>query len=142
MLYFFLRHIEVKHEEDGTTTYTYSPECLSPDRIEPLEVSFPDVKNAWEVLTAVSFGNFNKCPATDVIVEKSKYWYEKYGAEIKEISHDSIKYSIPDSLDLQKANELKDEILQFAPDSISFDESETEFAKNIIKDKYFYLWWD
>lgn len=142
MLYFFLRHIEVKHEDDGTTTYTYSPEYLSPDRIEPLEVSFPDVKNAWEVLTAVSFGNFNECPATDVIVEKSKYWYEKYGAEITEISHDSIKYSIPDSINSQKANELKDEILHFAPDSISFDESETEMVQNIIKEKCFYLWWD
>ena len=95
-----------------------------------------------ELLTAVKFGNFNKCPATEVIVKKSKYWYEKCEAEIKEISHDSIKYSIPDSLDLQKTNELKDEILQFAPDSISINESETEFEKNIIKDKYFYLWWD
>lgn len=47
MLYFFLRHIEVKHEEDSTTTYTYSPEYLSPGRFEPLEVSFRDVKNAW-----------------------------------------------------------------------------------------------
>ncbi len=143
MLDFFLNHIELKHEADGTTTYRYNPDYLSPDRIEPIEVSFPDVKNSWEVLSAVSFGNFNECPDTDVIVEQSKIWYENYQAEIVEIHHDSIKYSLPDdSLNLEKIHNLKNEILFFAPDSICFYESEADMSDSILKDKCFYLWWD
>ncbi len=142
MLDFFLKHIEVKHEADGTTIYKYNSDYLSPDRIEPIEVSFPDVKNSWEVLSAVSFGNFNACPLTDVIVSQSKVWHKKYGADIVEISHDTIKYSLPDSLDLEKIHDLKNEILSFAPDSICFYESYSDMSDSILKDKCFYLWWD
>lgn len=142
MLHFFLKHIEIKQEPDGTITYTYNHDYLSNDHLGYLDVSFPDVENSWDVLEIVSFGNFNDCPAADVIVEQSKLWYDKYGAEIVEISHDTIKYSLPDSPDLKKASELKEEIILFAPESISLFNSETDMTEEIIKEKCFYLWWD
>lgn len=144
MLDLFLRHIEVNHEFDGTTTYKYNSGYLSPDRIEPVEVIFPDIdkSKSWEVLRAVSFGDFNNCPSAEVIVSQSKDWYEKYGAVVTEIRHDTIMYSLPDSLDIEKINYLKDEILSFAPNSIEFYKSEDDIVECIAKQKCFYVWWD
>ena len=144
MLDFFLRHIEVNHELDGTTTYKYNPGYLSPDRIEPVEVEFPNINKSrsWEVLRAVSFGGFNNCPPTEEIVTQAKAWYEKYGAYVSEITHDTVKFAITDSLDDENISNLKDEILRFAPNSIEFYKSEADMVKRISNEKCFYLWYD
>ena len=80
----------VKKEKDGL--YYCDGHYVKNKKDESLPVKFY-VSNAYEAFSMFSslWGGWNDCPEWRTVERKSKEWYEKYGAEIVKISHDSLE---------------------------------------------------
>ena len=72
---------------------------------------------------------------------KSKEWYEKYGAEIIKISHDSLEFKCYKKLVTEEIEQLMIEIAEFAPNSLDLANYET-ITEKLRREGRFVLWWD
>ncbi len=97
----------------------------------------------WEVFAWVPFGGWNECPAPDVMMAVSKYWYEKYGAVPATISYDVLEYTAKPAGNIESAKQLAYEQGMFCMDII--DQGVGSFgvlADMLINSTVWYFWWD
>lgn len=109
---------------------------------ESLPVKFY-VSNAYEVFSMFGslWGGWNDCPEWRTVERKSKEWYEKYGAEIIKISHDSLEFKCYKKLVTEEIEQLMIEIAEFAPNSLDLANYET-ITEKLRREGRFVLWWD
>lgn len=111
------------------------------DKDEVITVKF-DVANTYEIFDEMGewWGGWNDCPDSGTMKNKAQEWYDKYGAELKEISHDTLVFSCR-KLSESEANALWEDICRFAPNSRDIDDEAT-IKERLLKDSGFTLWWD
>lgn len=130
----------VKKEDDGL--YYCDGQCVKRKKEETLSVNFR-TSNSYEVFSMFGslWGGWNDCPDWRTMERKSKEWYEKYGAEIIKISHDSLEFRCKRKLSTKDAEQLMLEIAGFAPNSMDLADYET-IRDKLIREGRFVLWWD
>lgn len=104
------------------------------------------VKNVWEVIAWLPMGGWNECPEASEMMAVCKYWYEKYGAVVSVVSHDTLELSLNKSIsDDAAAWELAKEHFAFCPDRVDQGTNSGtigEVADCISKSSVWYFWWD
>lgn len=100
------------------------------------------VRNAYEIFEdmGVWWGGWNGCPDWRTMRDKAQEWYVKYGAELKEISHDTLVF-VCRKLSEDEVAVLWDDICQFAPNSRDIAD-ENAIKERLWLDSEFTLWWD
>ncbi len=112
-------------------------------RTLPLILAKIPVKHPWEVFAYVPFGNWNECPDTQVLMEVSKYWFEKYGAIPAVITHDVLEFDLPEAIAKDVAMEVALEQYVFCEDIVSQGtETVGALADTLWRSKHWYFWWD
>ena len=130
----------VKKEKDGL--YYCDGHYVKNKKDESLPVKFY-ASNAYEAFSMFSslWGGWNDCPEWRTVERKSKEWYEKYGAEIVKISHDSLEFQCNKKLVTEEIEQLMIEIAEFAPNSLDLADYET-ITDKLRREGRFVLWWD
>lgn len=104
------------------------------------------VKNPWEVIAWLPMGGWNECPEASEMMAVCRYWYEKYGAIVSVISHDTLEFTLEKPVsDEDEAWKLAKEHFAFCPDRVD-QGTQTgtigEVADCISKSNVWYFWWD
>lgn len=130
----------VKKEDDGL--YYCDGQYVQRKQEETVTVNFR-TSNSYEVFSMMGslWGDWNDCPDWRAMGRKSKEWYEKYGAEIIKISHDSLEFQCNRKLVVKEAEQLIGEIAEFAPNSMDGVDYDTIKGKLMVAGR-FILWWD
>lgn len=125
--------------------YIYDSQILKLDRHyrttdEAIPVKFK-VKNTYEIFEkmGVWWGGWNECPDWRTMRDKAQEWHTKYGAELKEISHDTVVF-VCRELSKEEVDVLWNDICQFAPNSANIT-SNNAFKEGLSLNP-FTLWWD
>lgn len=139
-MYQFLNYFVYKNNNGE---YFYNNNALRHSHIEPLSINFP-ITNSFEIFDILSWGGWNECPPNKILKEKSKVSYEKYGAEIIKITHDSLYYKCNKVLDTEDSELLIQDILDFCPGSLEmYEHHSVDYMKEILlSEQTFMLWWD
>lgn len=100
------------------------------------------VKNTYEIFEQMNvwWGGWNDCPNWHTMRDKAKAWYAEYGAELKEISHDTLVF-VCRKLSEEEVDVLWDDICQFAPNSRDIADEDT-IKERLLRNSEFILWWD
>ncbi len=130
----------VKKEKDGL--YYCDGHYVKNKKDVSLPVKFY-ISNAYEMFSMMGslWGSWNDCPEWRTMERKSKEWYEKYGAEIVKISHDSLEFQCNKKLVTEEIEQLMIEIAEFAPNSLDLADYET-LTDKLRREGRFVLWWD
>ncbi len=106
---------------------------------ESISVQF-HVQHTHEIFEMMGqwWGGWNDCPDYKAMGGKAQEWQEQYGAELMEISHDTLVFRCR-SLTENEADILWRDICQIAPDSRHIKENS---KKKILECGEFSLWWD
>lgn len=127
--------------EDGDSFggyWDYDDKCTL-----PLILAKIPVKHPWEVFAYVPFGNWNECPDTQVLMEVSKYWFEKYGAIPAVLTHDVLEFDLPEAIAKDVAMEVALEQYVFCEDIVSQGTGTVgALADTLWRSKHWYFWWD
>ena len=111
-----------EHENDAVTLY----------------LELPDVPAIFNI---IQWGGWNECPSAEMMRDKAREWYEKYGAVLTELGHDTLVFQCETVPDDRKAKAMLEEIASFAPNSMDVANHDTIWTT--LKEKgRFSLWWD
>lgn len=130
----------VKKENDGL--YYCDGQYVQSKQEETVTVNFR-TSNSYEVFSMMGslWGAWNDCPDWRTMGRISKEWYEKYGAEIIKISHDSLEFQCNRKLVAKEVEQLMAEMAEFAPNSMDIADYDTIKGMLMIEGR-FILWWD
>ena len=106
---------------------------------ESIPVQF-HVQYTYEIFEMMGqwWGDWNDCPNYKEMGAKAQEWQEKFDAELKEISHDTLIFRCR-SLSEDEADTLWKDICQIAPNS---QDIKGNGKKKILEQGEFVLWWD
>ena len=102
------------------------------------------VKNPWEIPAWLPMGGWNECPAAEEMIAVAKYWYEKYGAVIATVSHDTLEFYVEKKVsDGEQAMELAKEQYSFCPDCVDQGVGTIgQLCESIKNSNVWFFWWD
>lgn len=108
---------------------------------EVLNVRFNDVEYSYQILERLGsyWGGWDGTPEASRMAEVAKRWYERYGAELVRISHDTLKFTCR-KLSESEAKELMDEAVEL--NALIIDCKPEETLKYLMNSETFTLWWD
>ncbi|MGN0485067.1 MAG: DUF4253 domain-containing protein [Lachnospiraceae bacterium] len=125
-----------------SSEYFYDEEkCRSGKREEEIiPVNF-EIEHTYQVFDCFDWywGNFNKCPDCRTMKSKAKEWYEKYEAELVQISHDTLTFQCR-KLSETEAKEILAEASELHAEII--DCKTEDLVSYMTKYGRFTLWWD
>jgi Domain of unknown function (DUF4253) len=100
--------------------------------------------NSWEVPAYLQLGGWNECPPPEALVAISKYWHERYGAEIVSATGDVLEYVVSrPPVTREAALELAQEQFLFCGDLIHQGMGNvTNLAAILLEGQYWHFWWD
>lgn len=110
---------------------------------QPMYVEFREMKYTYEIfeLLGHDWGNWNDCPVWWTMRDKAKEWFERYGAEVEELSHDTVVFKVQKPLSEEQRESFISEVVEFAPNSQDIDKPEN-IRKRLEKEGRIILWWD
>lgn len=119
-------------------------ESYSGDSIEEVVLFQIPVKNPWEIVAWLPMGGWNECPCAEDMLAVARYWYEKYGAVIATVSHDTLEFYVEEKVrDKKKALDLAEEMYGFCPDCVDQGTgSIAELYAGIRQSNVWFFWWD
>ena len=103
-----------------------------------LYLNLPDIPAIFDV---IEWGGWNECPSAEIMRDKAREWYRKYGAVLTELSHDALVFQCETVPDERSAKALLEEIAYFAPNSMDVADFCTIW-KALKEEGRFTLWWD
>ena len=108
---------------------------------EIIQVRFR-AKNTYEIFEILGNwrGGWNDCPDWRTMRDKAQEWYIEYGAELKEMAHDTLVF-VCRKLSEEEADILWDDICRFAPNSRDIAD-EDAIKERLWLNSEFTLWWD
>jgi len=103
-----------------------------------------DMKHSWQIPVAVNYGGWNECPDSVVQGAMFKRWHERYGAEIRGLSFDTIECHVERPPKSQKeALELAWEQFYFCEDIVTQGVGDiNSLGATLINSPYWFFWWD
>lgn len=109
---------------------------------EEISVCFK-VYSTADVFSLMSFrwGGWNECPAAMEMRDKAREWENKYSAELKKISHDTLYFQCGRRLKAAEVEELLADIRETAPNSMDIDDFHV-IRERLAEEGRFVLWWD
>ena len=136
-MYMFLRD----NVKKSLTGYVYEENYSRYHREEEMIKVCFDVEYSYEVLGLLEFywGGWNSTPDARTMREKAKEWYEKYGAELLRISHDTLTFKCR-KLTENEAKELIEETMSLC--ALITDCEPEELLDYLRESQKFTLWWD
>ncbi len=108
-----------------------------------VKVDFRNLDHTYEVFALLGdyWGGWNSTPASEAMYDITKRWEERFGAEIIEISFDSIGFRFDRKLTDPEIDVLLNECKKLYADANC--KGGYEEMKKIIKEKSeLYVWWD
>lgn len=135
---------DVQEAEGEEIKHFMAYESYRGDGIEDVILFKIPVKNPWEVVAWLPMGGWNECPPADEMMAVAKYWYEKYGAVIATMGHDTVEFYVEHKVeDADAAMELAKEMYGFCPDCVDQGVgSIAELYAGIRKSNVWFFWWD
>ena len=103
-----------------------------------LYLNLPDVSAIFDV---IEWGGWNECPSAEIMRDKAREWYLRYGAVLTELSHDTLVFQLETVPDEDSAKALLEEIASFAPNSMDVADYDAIW-KAVKEEGRFTLWWD
>lgn len=106
-------------------------------------VDFQNIEHTYEVFKLLGnyWGGWNSTPTSDVMYDITKNWEERFGAEIIEISFDSIGFRFCRKITDTEIDVLINECKKLYADANC--KGGYEEMRKIIKEKSeLYIWWD
>ncbi len=101
------------------------------------------VTNPWEIFAYVPFGGWNECPSNEELMQITKYWYEKHGAEPVVITHDILEFLAAPVENPEEAKKLAREMYIFCVDIVDQGVQSVAVLEEIVKNStVWYFWWD
>ncbi len=109
---------------------------------EEMDVYFK-VQDTAEIVEMMGWhwGGWNECPTSDFMAAKMREWGKAYGAQLTEISHDTLVFQCRKKLKEKEADALLQDISNFPSNALDVADFET-IRKRLIEDGVFVLWWD
>jgi len=108
-----------------------------------VKVDFQNISHTYEIFLLLGnyWGGWNSTPTSNEMYAVAKEWENRFGAEIIEISYDSIGFRFDRALTDPEIDSLINECKGLYADANC--RGGYEEMKKIIKDKSeLYLWWD
>lgn len=98
----------------------------------------------WEVPAYLRVGNWNACPPAEYHVAALRNWHERYGAELIGIGPDTMTLRAARLPETKKdARALTAEMLDLCSDIVDLSPgSLSQHAEALMKDKWWFFWWD
>lgn len=108
---------------------------------EVLNVRFNDVEYSYQILERLGsyWGGWDGTPEASRMAEVAKRWYERYGAELVRISHDTLTFTCR-KLTGSEAEGLRDEAVEL--NALIIDCKPEEILNYLMNKETFTLWWD
>ncbi len=109
---------------------------------EEMDIYFK-VEETAEIMEAMgtNWGGWNECPASHIMAGKMREWERAYGAELTEISHDTLVFRCQRKLEEKEAEALLQDISNFPSNALDIADFET-IRRRLIDEGTFALWWD
>lgn len=99
---------------------------------------------SWQVPAHLKLGGWNECPSAEEQVAISRYWHERYGAEVIAATHDVVQYMVSNPpTDRVAAEVLAREQFIYCPDIVDQGvQTVANLAAALQGDRTWYFWWD
>lgn len=129
-------------EQDGFLVcdgnYSWTPDSTK----EETDIYFrvDDTAEIMEMM-GVNWGGWNECPTSDIMAAKMREWGRIYGAQLTEISHDTLVFQCQKKLEEKEAEALLQDISDFPSNALDTADFES-IKKRLIEEGIFVLWWD
>lgn len=108
---------------------------------ETINVRF-DVDFSYQILEQMGsyWGGWNgTCPKSATMAEIAKIWYEKYGAELVKISHDTLTFTCKKLTEIEARNLVEEATQLYA---MIIDCEQEALINHLMQNETFTLWWD
>ncbi len=114
------------------------------DGIEEVMLFEIPVRNPWEIPAWLPMGGWNECPCAEEMIAVAKYWYDKYGAVIATVSHDTLEFYVEKCVsDSEQAMELAKEQYSFCPDCVDQGVGTIGRLRDTLESSHvWFFWWD
>ncbi|MEZ3436133.1 MAG: DUF4253 domain-containing protein [Lachnospiraceae bacterium] len=129
-------------EQNGRLVCDGNYSWTSDSTKEEMDIYFKvdDTVEIMEMM-GVNWGGWNKCSTSDIMAEKMREWGGIYGAQLMEISHDTLVFRCQKKLEEKDAETLLRDISDFPSNALDIADYET-IKKRLIEEGIFVLWWD
>ena len=135
---------EEMDEPSGSDRLTVPFDVLSQNPHTKVFIAQLPAAQSWEAPAYLKAGGWNECPEAAVQVAVSRYWQERYGAELACLSGDVAEYLVSrPPADKAGADALAREQAIYCGDIVDQGMGTVaNLSKVLLGSKYWYFWWD
>lgn len=100
--------------------------------------------HSWEVPAYLKLGGWNECPFPEHQVAISKYWHERYGAELVVATRDTVEYQVArPAQNRGEAERLAREQFLYCADIVhQGSQTLNNLTASLLNGTVWYFWWD